>query len=271
MDNSSIALQPCDLGSVPALIEQINNLGVQLAGGDLYARHSLLKTARSLVSALETPRETMIKHCWAQPAAFTVIEIGIEIGLFKALSLNSGSSKKSIDLALQLGVDPLLVARFLRHLGAMGYVKETGPDEYKPTNFSNSLTIPIIGDGYPLVTEDVNLAVNTLPEFLKRTGYQVPTDTLNSPYQYAHKTKLNMLEHLEIDPINFGRFHNHMSAYRQGRDSWSKPLAQQFLHRYLTFHLSGPRILSSTREAHRRSRFSRPRSIPCRHWRLART
>lgn len=37
----------------------------------------------------------------------------------------------------------------MRHLGAMGYIEEAGADTYKPTNFSSSLSIPIIGDGYP--------------------------------------------------------------------------------------------------------------------------
>ncbi len=37
----------------------------------------------------------------------------------------------------------------MRHIGAMGYLEETGADEYKLTNFSKSLTIPIIADGYP--------------------------------------------------------------------------------------------------------------------------
>lgn len=36
----------------------------------------------------------------------------------------------------------------MRHLSTMGYIIEVGPDQYKPTNFSNSLTVPIIGDGY---------------------------------------------------------------------------------------------------------------------------
>jgi len=40
-------------------------------------------------------------------------------------------------------------ARTMRHLGAMGYIEETAADEYKPTNFSKALAIPIIGDGYP--------------------------------------------------------------------------------------------------------------------------
>lgn len=31
----------------------------------------------------------------------------------------------------------------------MGYIEEVAADTYKSTNFSSSLTIPIIGDGYP--------------------------------------------------------------------------------------------------------------------------
>lgn len=45
----------------------------------------------------------------------------------------------------------VLLARLMRHTAAMGYIKEVGPDTYKPTNFSSSLTIPSIGDGYPCV------------------------------------------------------------------------------------------------------------------------
>ncbi|CAI6334214.1 unnamed protein product [Periconia digitata] len=220
MADMNIALEPCDLAAVPDLVQQITQLGTQVANGDTQARFRLLKATRGLVNALETPRETMIKHCWAQPAAFTAIEVGIQINLFGALAKQGDSASKSSDLAQQLNVDPLLVARLLRHLAAMGYIHETGPDEYRATNFSKSLNIPLIGDGYPLITEDVQIATSTLPKFLKKTGYKVPTDALNSPYQFAHGTKLNMLEHLEEDPVNFRRFHNHMSAYRQGRDSW---------------------------------------------------
>lgn len=41
-----------------------------------------------------------------------------------------------------------LPGRLMRHLGAMGYIKETGLDEYRPTNFSTSMSLPMIGDGY---------------------------------------------------------------------------------------------------------------------------
>jgi len=38
----------------------------------------------------------------------------------------------------------------LRHVAAMGYIVETGHDEYNPDNFSAALTLPVIGHPYPL-------------------------------------------------------------------------------------------------------------------------
>jgi hypothetical protein len=67
------------------------------------------------------------------------------------LASDDGSKKYSTDIAQQLDVDPLLVGRLMRHLAAMGYIKEIGPDQYIPTNFSNAITIPLISDGYPLI------------------------------------------------------------------------------------------------------------------------
>lgn len=65
----SIAVHPNDLCAVPALVKSIVKGACGLshgAHGDDAARHALLITARTLVQALETPRETMIKHTWAQ-------------------------------------------------------------------------------------------------------------------------------------------------------------------------------------------------------------
>ena len=62
----SVATNPNDIDSVPRIIKElVAGVGNLSEGGDA-ARHDLLLRARSLVQALETPRETMIKHCWAQ-------------------------------------------------------------------------------------------------------------------------------------------------------------------------------------------------------------
>lgn len=62
----SVALAACDLSSVNKHVMNIANLTSVVAEGDDTARLSMLQSARLLVHALETPRETMIKHCWAQ-------------------------------------------------------------------------------------------------------------------------------------------------------------------------------------------------------------
>lgn len=41
------------------------------------------------------------------------------------------------------------LARLMKQIAVMGYLRETGVDEYASTNFSKSLTILIIGHGYP--------------------------------------------------------------------------------------------------------------------------
>lgn len=39
--------------------------------------------------------------------------------------------------------------RILKHLAAMGVIKEAGPDTYQPTNFAKTLTIQKYSDGFP--------------------------------------------------------------------------------------------------------------------------
>lgn len=62
----SVAIGPNDAQAVPELVKSIvEGFGDLPSGGDR-ARHALILHARNLVQALETPRESMIKHTWAQ-------------------------------------------------------------------------------------------------------------------------------------------------------------------------------------------------------------
>ncbi|RMY45502.1 hypothetical protein D0863_16031, partial [Hortaea werneckii] len=93
------AILPCDDAAVPDLLHNI-----QVTGQDYTTNHlrhdstdrnqknstrlTLLSHARALVRALETPRETMIKHCWAEPSAAMCLAVGVDTGLFHYLSCN---------------------------------------------------------------------------------------------------------------------------------------------------------------------------------------
>jgi len=61
-----VAISPNDADAVSSTIESIKTLGKTFAPADNFGRQKLLAEARRLVKALETPRETMIKHNWAQ-------------------------------------------------------------------------------------------------------------------------------------------------------------------------------------------------------------
>lgn len=60
-----LAVSPNLPGQVPALLDEIASSGGQYLEANTEVRLSLLESARSLVYALETPREAIIRHCWS--------------------------------------------------------------------------------------------------------------------------------------------------------------------------------------------------------------
>lgn len=75
--DEDVAIRPNAPQEVPALLKKIAASGeVFIAGQDEEVRADLLDTARSLVYALETPREAMIRVCWAQVTISFVFKLG---------------------------------------------------------------------------------------------------------------------------------------------------------------------------------------------------
>jgi hypothetical protein len=129
---------------VPALIQAVAALGLDPEAN----RTQLLNVARGLVAALETPQETMIYHMWVDGTKLAVLGTGVEIELFKHMA-KSDKPQKVVDIATAISIEQNLLARLLRYISSMGYLIETGPDEYKTTRFSKALSLPQIGDPYP--------------------------------------------------------------------------------------------------------------------------
>lgn len=128
--------------------------------------------------------------------------------------------QKVEDLAAKLGHDPDLLARIMRHLGAMGHLHETGSGEYHPTNFTNAISNTIMGAGYPCVSGSCMEALAKFHEFARKTNYQSPNDVLHCPLQYGYKTDLDCFSWFQANPPYSKQFNEHMGAYRQGRPHW---------------------------------------------------
>ncbi|KAJ2902791.1 hypothetical protein MKZ38_000072 [Zalerion maritima] len=217
----SVAIAPNDAAAAPGIQKEIAAFPDDVSQDD-EARLALLEKARDLVRALETPRETMIKHLWAQTGCIPAITACQRLGVFHELAAEGGTPKFAPAIAKKVKCDPNLLSRLMRHIAAMGYIKETAQDTYKGTNFSSSLTIPVIYGGYNCLPGAMLEACNKFHEYGEEKNWIEPNTIDDGPLQYAYHTKLNLFEHLHA--TGYGKdFGLHMGGYRQGRPSWMDP------------------------------------------------
>lgn len=122
-------IQPNNIEAVPTLLEQIKT-GFDVVNASNEGRKDLVIKCRALVQALETPRETMIYHCWAQvsanlPVLFKLFQadlsdkqtgaiaglnFGVDSGLWISMAKNGDHPQKVDDLATNLGIDNVLLS-----------------------------------------------------------------------------------------------------------------------------------------------------------------
>ncbi|KAK3940163.1 S-adenosyl-L-methionine-dependent methyltransferase [Diplogelasinospora grovesii] len=221
--DTSFAAQPADLDAVPGLLNDIaflkGNYNLDLSA-NREARLYLLAKARSLVQALESPRETMLKHCGAETASFFMISLGIDVGLFHYLAKDNARPKKATEISKGLSFEVDGLRRILRHLAAMGHIIQTGNDEYKPNNFSKALTIPIVADGYPFYRSVCLPPMVNLHKWMKTKGYITPTTGKDNPFTFGNQTDMSMFEYMAAFPQFNQQFNHHMGGYRLGRPAW---------------------------------------------------
>lgn len=122
----------------------------------------------------------------------------------------NGDREQSVDeLARATHADPVLVARILRHLGAMGYVEETKQNHYKPTGFSRALSNPSISGGILGLLCPSGGAALKFHEFSRKRGFQNPIDAKDTSLMYAYKTKQDVFSWLQSQGYD-NHFNNHM-------------------------------------------------------------
>ncbi|KAL1983736.1 hypothetical protein VTN96DRAFT_9992 [Rasamsonia emersonii] len=240
--DESIAVTANAAHEVPRLLEEVAQHGKAFAQNDPQARLKLLESARNLVYALETPREAMIRYCWSQSTITAAIEIAIDLGVFKVLAKDE-KPKSAAELAEATGAEPVFLSRILKHLAAMGVIYERGPDVYAATNFAKTLTIQKYGDGFPCMTDCITNAITLFPEWLRKNGYHAPTENTNTALQLGFNTDLPFFDYLKTNPIYPMRFMNHMSAYRQGRPSWTDKGFYPVEERLVNGHEEGTALL----------------------------
>lgn len=212
-----------DPDAVSSLIKELSALGAGFsADSSEDLRLDLVQKARTLWKALETPRETMIRHCWAQPSAMCALTAGTHKGIWTYLDEHDGPFKAA-EVAKVKGIDPPLLSRMMRHLASMGYLKELEADTYERTNFTKAMAVPVIGQGYPCLSGGCLAALDQFHVWADKNNWQTPNSLFDGPYQHAFNTELNFFQYLQANPPYGEQFNFHMGGYHQGRPSWMDP------------------------------------------------
>ncbi|EWZ40536.1 S-adenosyl-L-methionine-dependent methyltransferase [Fusarium oxysporum Fo47] len=220
----SFATRPGNIDAVGDLIQELSTLQRDLNHGDENIRQTMLVKARTLVHSLQTPREIMVQHTWADPGLNAVLITGVDIGLWKLMVKNGADkAQKAEDLARSLGMETILLGRLLRHAAAMGHLQEVRQDEYKLSNFTRSLSLDVIGDGYLALLGGIGRSPIEFYKFLRQTQWKNPTDASYTAMHVSYDTNLpNCFEYLRS--IGLGpQTNNHMGGYRQARLPWMHP------------------------------------------------
>ncbi|RAH79729.1 S-adenosyl-L-methionine-dependent methyltransferase [Aspergillus japonicus CBS 114.51] len=225
-DVAQLAISPNLPAPIPWLLDQIHAQGKEYLDVNPQTRLDLLESARSLVYALETPREAILRHCWSETTSYAAIETGINVGIFTALGTDD-SPKTVAQLAKTTNVDPVLLVctpgRMMKHLAAMGVLLETGKGTYQATGFSKTLTEEKYSDAFPLMTTRFTQGFLALPTFLAQTNHTNPTNPKHTAFHLGHNTTHSFFEHVQREPDTARRFNNHMGVYAQGRPRWMDP------------------------------------------------
>ncbi|KAJ6789980.1 hypothetical protein PWT90_02936 [Aphanocladium album] len=213
----------CDSYAVVDLIARIGDVVKNLpaSGIDEDARVRISSLARKLLLASESPRETLMRQQYEAPASLVALTCGVECGAWKYLDQHEGPFVAA-ELGKSLGVDPPLMSRLMRHLGAAGYLDELGPDTYDRSNFTKAMASPLIGDVYPAYSKYCLPAWANFPAYAAKAGWQTPSSPMQGNYQDAMRTGMHYLDFVQSQADGHV-FATHMRLYGMGRPHWTDP------------------------------------------------
>ena len=96
-----------------SLVRDLASLQPSLQGHFERTRQEMIAKARSLISTLEAPMETILYMGMAEPARTAAVRTAIDMGLFEKLAADGGKGKNSQQLADATKTDPALIGEFI--------------------------------------------------------------------------------------------------------------------------------------------------------------
>ncbi|KAI4912278.1 hypothetical protein J4E85_011011 [Alternaria conjuncta] len=207
-----------------SLLDNIASLSTGFKNGESGAREGLLDACRSLIAEVSHPSENMLDILWAQPTHLTTLWLAVEVQLFQAMHSipENGASSTEIARRCDKNVDPVIVARMLRHLAAMGTVRETGPDTFANTPTSIAFAEKAYQDSILFIAEDFQPVHHSMKSYFEARDWKCPDSGLDAPFQHTYNCKgSHYFEYMQRHNPEMGRrFASMMGSWSKGRPRW---------------------------------------------------
>jgi hypothetical protein len=177
--------------------------------------------ARALIVKLESPMDTILRMSWQEPQFVAALKVCHDLKVFDVLAkANKFMSVEDICKCLTTNVEPNLLLRLIRHLAAMGALREQVPNKYASTALTNAMTKKEVNSGLEYWYDIAAPICLTLPTFLKSTGYKEPLNIDEGNWQAARNTELPFFNWMNEHPRELASFADHMSGYTSDRGTW---------------------------------------------------
>jgi hypothetical protein len=177
-----------------------------------------------LISELAHHTEMMLQLLWAKPTHLSILRIATEVGLPQAMADLPKAGAKSSDIATKCDKQPdaVLVARILRHLAAMGTVREVAPDTFAPTSFTKAIAEPVYQDVIMFIADNHQPVLQAVHRYFIKNGFTYPNPGVYSPFQQACNCKgTHMFEYWQGNNPEMGRrFASMMNVWSRGQLRW---------------------------------------------------
>ncbi|KAI4906488.1 hypothetical protein J4E90_010562 [Alternaria incomplexa] len=206
-----------------SLLDNIAQLSNGFKNGESGAREGLLDACRGLIAEVSHPSENMLQLLWAQPAHLSTLWMAVEVKLFQAMRTTPDSGASSLEIAKKCdkNVDPVIVARMLRHLAAMGTVRETGPDTFANTPTSSAFAEQAYQDSISYIAEDFQPVHHSMKSYFEQRDWKCPDSGLDAPFQHTYNCKgSHYFEYFQQNPEMGRRFASMMGSWSKGRPRW---------------------------------------------------
>ncbi|KAF2874397.1 putative O-methyltransferase [Massariosphaeria phaeospora] len=186
--------------------------------GDPEARQRLVASARALLTAAETPVESLLWNVWAQTTRTVAARIAVDMKIFETAVRDNGSTKTNEELAATTGASPALVKRITRICASMNMLNEQGPGIYAPNDLTRLLAQSEYAAGIIFCFDCTQQSFAQMPAY-RSTKFQNPE--FDGPFQYGNKWEGHAFGWLAQHPDVF-HFHGYVHALRSHRPSWTE-------------------------------------------------